>query len=180
METGWRKSSFSVSQHCVEALPQGAAWRNASNPNGSCVDALPVGLVWQKAQASLNISCVAAAHVHGTEFTGSSESGPGGNCVQAGHKAGGHILVRDSKDPDGPHLHFTEVEWLALLNKIHSGRWQHVFRPQFSLRRRKGHWLTYRLGSPSDQDTLTYYRAEVTAFRKGVRNGEFALLTPAA
>ncbi|MEJ2579462.1 MAG: Scr1 family TA system antitoxin-like transcriptional regulator [Kineosporiaceae bacterium] len=33
----------------------------------------------------------------------------------------GEVLVRDSKHPDGPVLHFTRTEWAAFLGGVHDG-----------------------------------------------------------
>jgi hypothetical protein len=59
------------------------------------------GLVWRKARAS------------GT-----------GNCVQVSVgavSADEIVLVRDSKDPDGPHLRFTSREWDCFLTGVRDG-----------------------------------------------------------
>ena len=59
-------------------------------------------------------------------------SNNGGNCVEVGvldgatapaHKAGaGRLFVmRDSKDPAGPHLYFTENEWDAFARGMKDG-----------------------------------------------------------
>jgi hypothetical protein len=60
-------------------------------------------------------------------------SNNGGNCVEvnvldrdqvtAGHKAGAARLfvMRDSKDPDGPRLYFTESEWDAFARGMKDG-----------------------------------------------------------
>jgi len=59
----------------------------ASNPNGSCVE---------------------------TAWVTATDSG-GDCCVQAKALPEGGILMRDSKDKEGPHLHFTPEEWNAFL-----------------------------------------------------------------
>jgi hypothetical protein len=38
-----------------------------------------------------------------------------GNCVEVAYEPDGTVLVRDSKDPDGPVLRFSEDEWAAFL-----------------------------------------------------------------
>jgi hypothetical protein len=43
----------------------------------------------------------------------STRSGTG-NCVEVAN-AGGNLLVRNSKHPDGPILAFTKAEWRAFL-----------------------------------------------------------------
>jgi Domain of unknown function (DUF397) len=55
-------------------------------------------LQWRKAAASANGACVEVARV-----------------------ATGGVAVRDSKDPDGPILRYTDVEWHAFLNGARNG-----------------------------------------------------------
>jgi hypothetical protein len=94
MEARWVKSPLSPNDYdCLEAR-----WQNASNPSGSCLDAR-----WQDASES-------------------------GNCAQARWQqpanpgderwAGGHVEVRNSKDPDGPVVWYTSSEWRAFLRGV--------------------------------------------------------------
>jgi hypothetical protein len=70
-----------------------------SSYNGNCVE-------WKKSSlSSYNGSCV--------EWKKSSWSAENGNCVEV---AG--CQVRDSKDPDGPVLSFTEKEWDAFIKGV--------------------------------------------------------------
>ncbi len=48
------------------------------------------------------------------EWQKSSYTGGQGNCVEVAKLPNG-VAVRDSKDPDGPVLHFTADEWRAFL-----------------------------------------------------------------
>ena len=41
----------------------------------------------------------------------------GGNCVEV-TRTRGEILTRDSKNPDGPRLHFTPTEWRTFLTGL--------------------------------------------------------------
>ena len=43
-----------------------------------------------------------------------------GSCVEVG-RADGLIAVRDSKDPEGPVLHYTPAEWDAFLDGARKG-----------------------------------------------------------
>lgn len=46
-----------------------------------------------------------------------------GGCVEVA-RAAGMILVRDSKDPSGPALTFTETEWEAFLMGARAGEFE--------------------------------------------------------
>ena len=52
----------------------------------------------------------------------SSYSGNGGgNCVEVASNLRGRVAVRDSKDPDGPKLAFTEEAWSEFVRDITRG-----------------------------------------------------------
>lgn len=44
-----------------------------------------------------------------------------GNCVEVARLAGGHVAVRDSKNPLGSVLVFTSAEWGAFVDSVKSG-----------------------------------------------------------
>lgn len=44
-----------------------------------------------------------------------------GGCVEVAHSAG-TVLVRNSTDPDGPHLEFGRSMWKDLMDGIRAGR----------------------------------------------------------
>ncbi|MBL7498293.1 DUF397 domain-containing protein [Frankia sp. CNm7] len=48
-------------------------------------------------------------------------AGNGGECVEVATLPDGGRAVRDSKDPDGPVLHFTTAEWIAFLAGVRNG-----------------------------------------------------------
>ena len=50
-------------------------------------------------------------------FVESSESATEGNCVVAGWDGDG-VRLRDSRDPSGPFLRFTEKEWVAFADGV--------------------------------------------------------------
>lgn len=95
--SGWRKASASNSQGaCVELK-----WRkaDASNPSGSCVE-----LAWHNASAC----------------------GVNGECVEVSRQpaetgTGYVVAMRDSKNPDGPVLEFTQAEIAAFLDGAKKG-----------------------------------------------------------
>ncbi|WP_324194718.1 DUF397 domain-containing protein [Nocardia terpenica] len=58
----------------------------------------------------------------------SSRSGPQRDCVEAAHLEGGHVGVRDSKNPDGPALVFTPTEWDAFTAGVQTGEFDRALR----------------------------------------------------
>ena len=42
-------------------------------------------------------------------------------CVEVAH-ASGEVLLRDSKDPDGPRLSFAAAQWSAFLDGVKDGQ----------------------------------------------------------
>ncbi|WP_053698248.1 DUF397 domain-containing protein [Streptomyces sp. NRRL F-5755] len=56
-------------------------------------------------------------------FVKSSYSSPaGGECVEVATNVPAVVAVRDSKQPSGPALLFTEREWLAFRSAVIDGR----------------------------------------------------------
>ena len=71
---------------------------------------------WQRATACDSNGCVEARWVK------SSASAANGNCVEVGiFGFVDGVMVRDSKDPDGPVLSFTREEWDAFLAGVRGG-----------------------------------------------------------
>jgi len=52
----------------------------------------------------------------------SHSAGNGGECVEVATLPEGGRAVRDSKDPDGPALRFTDAEWKAFLAGAREGQ----------------------------------------------------------
>lgn len=59
------------------------------------------------------------------EFHTSSFSNPN-NCVAVAFPESGTILVRDSKNPDGPVLAFDSAEWDAFVKGVRAGEFDEV------------------------------------------------------
>ncbi len=53
-------------------------------------------------------------------FQASSYSNTGGGCVESAPHCDG-VIVRDSKDPQGPQLEFTHTQWAQFLYEVRSG-----------------------------------------------------------
>jgi hypothetical protein len=58
---------------------------------------------------------VQASRLRPATWRKSRHSNPSGNCVEAARLPAGDIAVRNSRDPDGPALIFTQAEWQAFL-----------------------------------------------------------------
>ena len=56
----------------------------------------------------------------------STYSGPNGACVEIAVPSSVSIAVRDSKDPEGPQLHFTNEAWAAFATAAGSGAFGEV------------------------------------------------------
>ncbi len=57
----------------------------------------------------------------GARWFKSSRSGGGKECVEAAFLDGGHVGVRDSKNPTGPALVFTPGEWDTFTARVKAG-----------------------------------------------------------
>ncbi|WP_083883864.1 DUF397 domain-containing protein [Nocardia higoensis] len=57
----------------------------------------------------------------GARWFKSTRSSAGKDCVEVAHLDGGHVGVRDSKDPGGGVLVFTPSEWDAFLVAARDG-----------------------------------------------------------
>ncbi|WP_433202715.1 DUF397 domain-containing protein [Nocardia sp. CA-107356] len=57
----------------------------------------------------------------GARWFKSSHSESGGQCVEVAFLDGGHVGVRDSKNPTGPALTFTPGEWDAFVGGARDG-----------------------------------------------------------
>lgn len=72
-------------------------------------------MTWVKSSHSGNLNCV--------EVNWRTSSHSTADCVQVA--LGDPVLVRHSKDPDGPVLAFTAQEWLAFLAGARDGEFGH-------------------------------------------------------
>ncbi len=90
-----------------------------------------------------------------------------GGCVSVAHTPAA-VHVRDSKNPDGPHLEYTHAEWrLLVLDEIRSGGWL----PEYSYREDDGTVVWQR--RPGATPQLLFGPAEWDTFIEAVRDGEF-------
>ncbi|GAA2206239.1 DUF397 domain-containing protein [Nonomuraea monospora] len=64
------------------------------------------------------------------EFRKSTYSGSGNNCVEVATNLPGMVLVRDSKNPSGPVLAFTEPEFEAFVAGVKNNEFDELHRPE--------------------------------------------------
>jgi hypothetical protein len=109
-EMAWCKAGASASNgNCVEVT-----WRKAEASGGNGGNCVEVG--WRKAMASgaNNGQCVEVVATVPEEW-GSTHK------LEEIARDGVVVLMRDSKDPDGPWLNFTKAEWAAFLDGVKKG-----------------------------------------------------------
>ncbi len=59
-------------------------------------------------------------------WTKSSASNSAGTCVETASIRAGEILVRNSRDPEGPVLSFTKAEWVAFVAGVKAGEFDAI------------------------------------------------------
>jgi Domain of unknown function (DUF397) len=62
-----------------------------------------------------------ATSLHGVRWRKGSLSSGQGNCVETAELAGGGVAIRNSRDPEGPALVFTDAEIHAFLGSVKLG-----------------------------------------------------------
>lgn len=97
-ELAWFKSSYSGGGggNCIEVA---VSWRKSSYSNSEGSACVEVAVSWRKSSYS---------------------SSGGGDCVEVA-TCPDTVHVRDSKDPDGPHLTFTAATWAAFIGFAAAG-----------------------------------------------------------
>jgi Domain of unknown function (DUF397). len=74
--------------------------------------------IWLKSTTCDTSACVEVAGLVWRKSSYSAQE----SCLQVAAKwEVGHVLIRDSKDPDGPTLRFTHDEWNAFLKGVEDG-----------------------------------------------------------
>jgi hypothetical protein len=101
----------------------------------------------------------------------SSYSSNGTDCVEVNPTASG-ISIRDSKDPAGPVITFTTEQWLLWLDELISGEAGATNGAILVKAMPDGCWQVDAVALGA---SLHFTAGEVTAFVRGVRDGEFDL-----
>ncbi|MFE0150129.1 DUF397 domain-containing protein [Nonomuraea sp. NPDC059007] len=99
-------------------------------------------------------------------WTKATASGDNGQCVEVATNLPGIVAVRDSKDPDGPALIFTDEEWAGFLDGEGPG---------MSVATDLAGIVSLRKSGTPDGSALTFTDGEWAAFRDGVAKHEFDL-----
>ena len=107
----WIKSTRSGMHDCVEVNFH----KSSSSYQSDCVE---VAVPFHKSSFSGDGECVEVA---GLDFTKSTYSSTQGSCVETATCACNEVLVRDSKDREGPVLRFTPAEWTAFVQGVKAG-----------------------------------------------------------
>ncbi|MBB5080196.1 hypothetical protein HNR40_005683 [Nonomuraea endophytica] len=91
-------------------------------------------------------------------------SGDNGQCVEVATNLPGIVAVRDSKDPDGPALVFTDEEWAGFLDGDGPG---------MNVATDLAGMVSLRKSGNPDGPALTFTDGEWVAFWDGVDKHEF-------
>jgi hypothetical protein len=69
---------------------------------------------------------MAASELRSARWHKSGRSSAQGNCVETARLADGEVAVRNSRDPSGPALIFTDVEARAFLEGVKDGDFDYL------------------------------------------------------
>jgi Domain of unknown function (DUF397) len=106
----------------------------------------------------------------------STYSGTGSDCVDVDFTTDG-VEIRHSKQPDGPVIYFTHIEWDDWLVEVTSGVLTNSNTAVAITALDHGGWLVHSL---RNETVLQFTQAEVAAFRRGAEVGEFDRLSQLA
>ena len=67
------------------------------------------------------VNGMSASQLQGVTWQKSARSNPSGNCVECAALPGGGVAVRNSRDPEGPALIYTQAEIDAFIYGVRDG-----------------------------------------------------------
>jgi hypothetical protein len=67
------------------------------------------------------VNGMSASQLQGVIWQKSGRSNPSGNCVECAALPGGGVAVRNSRDPEGPALIYTQAEIDAFIHGVRDG-----------------------------------------------------------
>lgn len=67
------------------------------------------------------VNGMSASQLQGVTWQKSNRSNPSGNCVECAALADGSVAVRNSRDPEGPALIYTQAEIDAFILGVRDG-----------------------------------------------------------
>jgi Domain of unknown function (DUF397) len=98
--------------------------------NGNAVRSIPHGglAMSPEEQSSESYNGVPAGDLPGARWRKSGRSSAEGNCVELARLPGAEVAMRNSRDPEGPALVFTDAELDAFLAGVKDGDFDDLLR----------------------------------------------------